>query len=415
MPLLTAIQRNDVSARLDSWLTVKRLRAHGIVLALCLWSVYVWNISAPGLRDRGGVIKGADFIHLYTLGSVALQHKAAELYDADAQAQLAAHRVPGAAGVRYIPLYPPQVSIFFAPLANLPYLPALIIWLTLSSMVYGCCCYTLWRACPNLRDRSGIVLLLALAFPGFFHLIVWGQTSAIALACFTAAFFFLRDERPFLAGLALGCLIFKPQLGIAAAVVFVSMRAWRVIAGSLVAAVLQLAVPVVYYSAGSLRAWIHAIRTVAYDIPVLEPRLYQTHSLRTFWTMLMPSADLALVLYLLSGLLILGLTIAVWSRKPSPPLGLRYSSLLLASMLLAPHLIVYDLAILAPAFLLLADWLLSQRPDAAPGLKNMLYLAYLSPLVGPLARWTHVQISVVLMSILLYQIWRAGGDPVLAK
>jgi hypothetical protein len=408
MSLPTAIPRNEISASLDSWVTAKRLRAHGIVLALCLWSVYVWNISAPGLKDRGGVIKGADFIHLYTLGSVSLEHKAADLYDADAQARITARRVPAAAGVRYIPLYPPQVSIFFAPLANLPYVTALIVWLTSSALVYGFCCYTLWRACPSLRDHGGIVLLLALGFPGFFHLIVWGQTSAIALACFTAAFFSLRDERPFLAGLALGCLIFKPQLGIAAAFVFVSVRAWRVIAGAILSAAVQLAIPVLYYGVDSLRLWIRVMWNVAYSIPVLEPRPYQTHSLRTFWTMLVPGASVAFVLYLVSGILMLGLTIGVWSRRPMLPLGLRYSCLLLASVLLAPHLIVYDLAILAPAFLLLTDWTLSPQPGAAPGLKIVLYLMYLSPLVGPLARWTHVQISVVLMCVLLYMIWRAG-------
>src|SRR3984885_15769011 len=114
----------------DSRLTAKR--AHGIILALCLWSVYVWNISTSGLKDRGGVIKGADFIHLYTLGSVALEHKAGDLYDAGAQSQLTARRVPTAAGGRYISLYPPQASGFFVPLANLPYVMALIIWLSLS-------------------------------------------------------------------------------------------------------------------------------------------------------------------------------------------------------------------------------------------------------------------------------------------
>jgi alpha-1,2-mannosyltransferase len=391
-----------------SWLTAKRLRAHGIILALCLWSVYVWNISAPGLKDRSGIIKGADFIHLYALGSVALQHRACDLYAADAQAQLTAGRVPSAAGVRYIPLYPPQVSVFLAPLASLPYSTALIIWLILSSLVYGFCCYALWRACPNLRDHGRTVLLIALAFPGFFHLIVWGQTSAIALACFTAAFFFLRDKRPFLAGLALGCLIFKPQLGIAAAFVLVSTRAWRVIAGAVLSAAVQFAVAALYYGVESLGAWIHVMWNVAYSIPMLEPRLYQTHSLRTFWTMLVPMGGVAFVLYLLSGILMLGLTIAVWLRKVTMPLGLRYSSLLLASVLLAPHLIVYDLAILAPAFLLLADWLLSHQPGAAPRLKIVLYLAYLSPLVGPLTRWTHVQISVVLMCVLVWLIWRVG-------
>ena len=39
-------------------------------LALCLWSVYLWNIAAPGVRDRAGKLKGTDFSALprYRLG-----------------------------------------------------------------------------------------------------------------------------------------------------------------------------------------------------------------------------------------------------------------------------------------------------------------------------------------------------------
>src|ERR1700689_4215685 len=112
-----------------SWINGKRLRVHGTVLALCLWSVYGWNVATPGLRDRNGNLKGADFSHLYTLGTVALEHRAADLYNEDEQAELTARRIPDAAGIRYIPLYPPQVSIFFAPLAALSYSRALAIWL----------------------------------------------------------------------------------------------------------------------------------------------------------------------------------------------------------------------------------------------------------------------------------------------
>src|SRR5208282_5418732 len=196
----------------------------------------------------------------------------------------------------------------------LPYGAALVIWLVFSALLYGLCCYTLWLGCPRLRNERWTVLLLAIAFPGFFHLIVWGQTSAIALACFTVAFFFLRNERPFLAGLALGCLIFKPQLGIAAAFVFAYMRAWRVIAGGILSAAAQLAVLVIDYGADSLRAWIHTMNSVVYSVPLLEPRPYQTHNLRIFWTMLIPGHALPFALYILSAVVILGMTTAVWLR-----------------------------------------------------------------------------------------------------
>jgi alpha-1,2-mannosyltransferase len=390
-----------------SWLTVRRLRAHGLILFLCLWSVYTWNMATPGLRDRGGNLKGADFIHLYTLGSVALEHRVADLYDMNAQAELTAQRVPAAAGIRYVPLYPPQVSVFFALLAALPYGGVLIAWLVFSAAVYGLCCYAFWRACPNLSGDGWTVFLLAAAFPGFFHLILWGQASALALACFTMAFISLRKERALIAGLALGCLIFKPQLGLAAAVVFAFARAWEVLAGGVLSAVSQLAVAWFYYGVGSLQQWMRVLLRVTYTMPTLEPKPYQTHSLPTFWTMLVPRLDLAFGLYLLSACLVLWMTISTWRDRRSN-LCLRYSSMLLATVLIAPHLTVYDLVILAPAFLLLADWLVS-RPSSTGtrGLGALLYFAYLSPLLGPLARWTHLQLSVLAMTAVVYLIWHA--------
>jgi alpha-1,2-mannosyltransferase len=388
------------------WINSRRLRAHATILAVCLWSLYVWNIATPGLRDRNGNLKGTDFLHLYTLGSLAAEHRGSDLYDINAQAALAAQRVPEAAGIRYLPLYPPQVSIFFAPLAHFSYGWALTLWWTCSAVVYAICCYSLWRVCPNLRDCGGTVVLLAVAFPSFFHTIAWGQTSAAALACFTGIFFLLRARREFLAGLVLGSLIFKPQLGLAAAILFASLGAWKTMAGATLSAAAQLSVGAFYYGTEPLWRWLHMLRNVRAVLPLLEPKPYQTHSLRSFWSMLVPWPDLALALYVLSAAAVLGLTIACWKRVPTVPLSLRYSALLLASVLVAPHLTVYDLVILAPAFILLADWLIGQPPaHATRWLGTLLYLIYMLPLVGPFTRWTHVQLSVIAMAATLYLIW----------
>ena len=304
-------------ASASSFLTARRVRAHGLILALCLWSVYAWNVATPGLLDRAGNLKGTDFLHFYTLGSLALAHNGADLYNMNAQAELAAERVPAAAGVRYLPLYPPQVSLFFAPFTRLSYPCALLLWLTLSSLIYGVCCYALWRACPNLRNQKLTVVILALAFPAFWHLIAWGQTSALALACFTVAFFALRAQREFLAGLALGCLIFKPQLALAAAVVFVVTLNWKVIAAGGVSATAQLAAAWLYYGPGPLRDWMHTLLNLPSLLTQLEPRLYQTHSLRTFWTMLVPWPAVSLALYVTSALLVSALTVACWRSHVS--------------------------------------------------------------------------------------------------
>ena len=386
----------------SSWLTARRLRAHGAILALCLWSVYLWNIATPGLLDRGSNIKGTDFLHFYTLGSLALAHRGADLYNMRAQSELAWQRLPAAAGIRYLPLYPPQVSILFAPFARLSYLHALAIWLTLSALIYGLCCFAIWRACPNLRNHGFTVLILALAYPAFWHLISWGQTSALALALLVLAFFALRAQREFLAGLALGCLIFKPQLGLAAAIVFLITLRWKVIAGALLSAAAELSVARLYYGPSALRAWTHALLNLPRMLPLLEPKPYQTHCLRTFWTMLVPWPSASFALYLISGFLICTLTIACWRSRM--PLSLRYSALLLATVLLAPHLTVYDLVILAPAFLLVSDRLFTQSDNSTQHLKLLLYLVFALPLLAPLTRWTHFQLSVPAMALLLYGI-----------
>jgi hypothetical protein len=398
-----------MSIFLASWLTARRLRAHGLILALCLWSVYLWNIATPSLWDRAGNLKGTDFLHFYTLGSLALAHRGADLYNLQVQAQLAAQRVPAAASIRYLPLYPPQVSLFFAPFAELPYSGALILWVALSSLLYGLCCYAVWRACPNLHNQKLTALILALAFPAFWHLIAWGQTSALALAFSSLAFIFLRSQREFLAGLALGCIIFKPQLGFASAVVFMASRRWKIIFGALISASLQLAAAWLFYGSHPLRLWITTLLNTPNLLPLLEPKIYQTHSLRTFWTMLIPWPSISVALYIISGLAVCVLTVACWRSRL--PLSLRYSALLFATVLLAPHLTVYDLVILAPAFLLISNWIVTQ-PDTSSTqiLKLLLYLAFILPLAGPLARWTHFQLSVPVMAAALFTVWQLGRE-----
>jgi hypothetical protein len=389
------------------WLTGRRLRAHGTILALCLWSVYLWNVVTPDLRDRNGNLKGTDFLHFYTLGMLAAAHRGADLYHMNAQAMVVVQRVPEAVGIRYLPLYAPQVSLLFAPLAHLSYGGALALWLGFSAALYAACCYSVWRACPNLRDEGRLVVLAAAGSPAFFHLIAWGQTSALALGCFTLGFLLLRARCPFLTGLVLGCLIFKPQLGLAAVVVFAAIGAWKVLAGAALSAAAQLAAGILYYGMNPLYQWIHEVRSLPAVLPLLEPKPYQTHCLRTFWTMLVPWHDLCVGLYALSAIAVFAVTIACWRRGPSIPLALKYPSLLLATVLIAPHLTVYDLVILVPALLLLADWLRGQPPSPATRcLGTLLYFVYMLPLLGPLTRWTHVQLSVIAMVASVYVVWR---------
>jgi alpha-1,2-mannosyltransferase len=388
-----------------AWLTSRRLRVHGLILAICLWSTYAWILSSPGLLDRNRIVKGADFLHFYTLGSLAREHRSAQLYDMEAQSTLTQERVPQVGRVRFVPLYGPQVSLFFAPLSMLPYSQALLAWLLLNAAIYALCCYALWKKCPNLQSESMLVFILALAYPGFFHVIAWGQTSGLALACFTAAYLALRSQRCFLAGLALGCLVFKPQLGLATAFVILGTGEWMIVWGALLAALAQLSVGWLYYGTSVMRDYFHHLVHVRGVFSQLEPRPYQMHSLRSFWAMLVPWSHLAFALYVITAVAVLAMTLYCWRTRAS--LNLRFAALLLATVLVSPHLTVYDLVILAPAYLLLADWIVAEGRASARNLGMLLYLGYALPLFGPLSIWTHLQLSVPALAAILWMIFRA--------
>jgi hypothetical protein len=131
----------------------------------------------------------------------------------------------------------------------------------------------------------------------------------------------------------------------------------------------------------------------------------QMHSLRAFWVLLLPWPPGVWLLYLLSSLAVIAMAAVIW--KSSAPLTLRFSALLLAAVLVNPHLYIYDLLALAPALMLLADWAINHADiSSTPALCVLMYLAFVLPLFGPLSRWTHLQLSVVAFGALLWLLWR---------
>jgi hypothetical protein len=197
----------------------------------------------------------------------------------------------------------------------------------------------------------------------------------------------------------------KPQLGLATGVLLVAAGEWMLISGALASSAANLLMGWSYYGTPVMRNYFAQMWHVSDVMPQLEPRLYQMHSLRAFWAMLLPWPQVSFWLYVASAIGVLYLTFLCWKSQAS--LSLRFSALLLATVLVSPHLTVYDLVTLAPAFLLMADWA-EGKWSAVAWLGPVLYLTYLLPLAGPLARWTHIQLSVLAMCGLLWVVCRSG-------
>ncbi len=399
-----------------AWLTPRRLRAHAIILALCLWGACVIDFSAPGFFDRAGNIKFQDFLPLYVSAEQVAQGRTDALYNQQAAVAAMKSIIGQASSSRSMlsrlpNLYGPQVALFFVPLTRFSFAAAARIWVALSMILFAACIYAIWRCCPALRAHAGMIALAALAFPPVFHFFVRGQNSAIVLACFTAAFLAFHAGRPGLAGIALGFLIFKPQFLVAIPLILLLSRAWKPLAGLIASASAQLAFAWIYFGSAVMRAYVDTLLHFPRWIETAEPGIahMQMHSLRSFWSLLLPWPPAALTIYILCSLVAAWWAAAIW--RSSSPLALRFSALTLAAVLVNPHLFVYDLLVLAPVFLLLADWTITRAfHPASSALRVLLYLAFVLPLFGPLAQWTRIQLSVLALAALLWTLWRQSTN-----
>ncbi|HEX4783977.1 MAG TPA: glycosyltransferase family 87 protein [Candidatus Sulfotelmatobacter sp.] len=395
-----------------NWLTPNRIRAQAFVLAVCLWGVCAVDFATPGLFDRAGNIKFQDFLQFYISARLINQGRSSQLFDQRVADQEMHAIVREQTRVQLPTVYGPQVGLLFAPLARLSFPAAACIWVALSLLAVAACLYLLWRSCPALRWHASSVAICAAAFPPLFHFFVRGQISALLLLCVSAAFLAFRADRDWLAGIALGCLVFKPQFLVAIPLILLLAQAWKALAGLVLAAAGQLALTAIYFGTAVMRLYFNTMLHISRWVGVSEigAAHIQMHSLRSFWTLLLPWPTIALGLYVVTSIAAIAIAAAIW--KSSSALAVRFSALILASVLVNPHLFIYDLLVLAPAFLLLVDWILRAQPESAPLLHVLLYLSFMLPLLGPLSRWTHLQLSVLAFAALLWLLWRDSKIPI---
>jgi len=370
-----------------------RIRRHLALIPVYIWLVYSWTHVLVRIPHDEPL---RDFLHFYVQGVIARDHDAAALYDMDRMADVAARVAPGGHRALYPPVYGPQVSVIFRPFASLSYTAARNLWIVVSVLVYGLCTYAIWRVCPRLRARGWMVALLLAAAPALHFVVGFVQVSVLGLACVTAGFLALRANRPFLAGLAIGSLAYKPPLALGVGFVLLcdlvvtevrslakpklahgtsellpakpklaqGISERRLVAGAIVAAAAQIAAGTLYWGPSILSAYAMALMQIPDVAAGMEPNRFHMHSWRTFFDLLGLPGPVSLGAYLVvSAATLIGAFICWRSRGP---LELRYAALVIATILVDPHLYAYDLVLLIPAFLVLWNWILS-IPDRPVG------------------------------------------------
>jgi len=377
-------------------------RLHGVALAVASWLVLVWSQAVPGAFDRFGTLRGVDFLQFYAGGWFVNSGQASRLYDWDAFAQALPRLVPGIGDLLFLPVYPPQTALMFAPLGGLSYLAALSLWTAVSCALYALAGWLALRALPALRPYRVEAWSLAAGFPPFLQLVAHGQVTSLALPLLVSAWMAFRGRRPLLVGLALGSLAFKPQLGTFALAALALSPSWRLLVGLVIGVSAQVLVVSAALGPGLLHDYIGIVQRVAMSAGEFEPKIWAMHSLRGAIELVLGQTRLATTIWLLGAAAVVWLARRATARHQSPEV--RFALICLVALLLNPHLYVYDLVLMAVPLACLAAWLVERRNPAHAHMQYLAYSLVWLPLLGPLAAITHVQLTSLALVALLWQL-----------
>ena len=314
-----------------SWLTRERVSCVAAISAAAAMGMllFLW-LARHGSVDFFGTPVGSDFTAFWNAGRLANAGEAVGAWDPQAlnTAIRAAHGVAFPSAW----LYPPVFLLVAAPLAALPYLPALLLWQLLS---FAAIALTVGAI---VEDRR--VQFVALASPLTPMALAHGQ-NAFLTAALLGWGLLLLERRPARAGALLGALIYKPQLALILAPLLLFTRSWRALIAAAAAAAGLVALSLVLWGADGWDAFAASLGSARLYTEQGAVGFYKSASLFAMARQWGASVPLG---YAVQATGAIAALYAVWLVRHASP-NVRAATACAAAALSTPYLIDYDMAV----------------------------------------------------------------------
>lgn len=204
-----------------------------------------WRAAIP--RDGSTLVVGRDFLNFWMYGRAALTDDPGRWYDAALyQRALAEFLGPNYPGQNWS--YPPSVMLLALPFGQIGYLWALLLWTLFGLAVL------VPLAARHLNDQRALIALML--SPAAVFCLISGQSALIATAIFIGIFTQL-DRRPIVAGILIGLLTIKPQLGVLFPFMLIASGRWRVFFAAAAAALALAALSVALFG---VKPWLDFVQ-----------------------------------------------------------------------------------------------------------------------------------------------------------
>lgn len=379
--------------RAGVFVTPHRVTAWAVSLLVGFVAALVFLFAtAHGLNDFKGRPLGTDFSNVYAAGTNVDHGQAVAPFNPVRQ-YAREQAIFGKTTPFYGWHYPPFLLMVAAPLAWLPYIPALLVWQLATLGLYLMALWALLKAgpAPELAENFRWVLL-AVAFPAAFVNLIHGHTGFLTAALLAGGLACL-DERPAISGLLFGLLVYKPQFVLVVPLVLVAASRWRTLATMVLTVVALVCLVIALFGTEAWSAFFASTEfTRSY---VLEQGNTGFHKIQSVFAWVRMWGGPVALAYALQGTVAAGaiaFATIVW-RGPSS-LADKTAALGLSLFLATPYCLDYDFVALAPVIALLTVRGMAQ--GFRPFEQSLLAVIWLVPIAArSVAAVTHVPIGIL--------------------
>lgn len=335
--------------------TEERLRLYPRALLGALAVAFALSLVVTGTEAGGGRL-GGDLPAFLGAGRIVLDGDAAELYSWARQGQAEAGLFPEDQSDRFLAFaYPPFVALAYVPLVVLPYRVAYALHTLVMVGFVVATVRLLAPALPRIGRHGDALLAFAIGFHPVFRSAFGAQNATLSTLLFVASGALVASGRPFLGGAAAGLLMFKPQLAVPLWGLWLLERNPRVLAGIATSALALFLAgvavqgprwPVIWWNQGVAGFQDHdqavnAANCVGW-LGFAEALLGVGHPVAVGFGVVASLATVALL-------------VGAWVTGTDADRTERIALAAVGTLLISPHAMFYDAALVVPALLVALD------------------------------------------------------------
>ncbi|WP_428672076.1 glycosyltransferase family 87 protein [Roseibium sp.] len=379
--------------RAGDWLNWERIRFACVCSAILYVLGLVWMLAVPNKFGSPNGVVMMDYLSFWLAGKQALSGAPELVYNPPAFSAL--QRELSGSDTQFGFFYPPTFQMMQSLFAVLPYRAAFAAFIVVTTGLLFLVC----RLITGKWLLAACLILIPACANNAFH----GQNAALTAALYGFFLLGIERQRMILAGIAVGLLTIKPQLGILIPFALLASWNWRTLLSASVttlafaglsAAVLGLGVWLVFWQQAPVAAAVMKFGGVEWGKMISVYGAGRVAGL---------GDTAATVLQVIFGL---GALAAVWlAWRRSERMVVRAPVLVGGALLVTPFALSYDMTlIVVPCAFLIREGL---KTGFLPYEKMALFVVIaMSMSTSPLAVWLSIPVAPLLPMLLVWMGWR---------